>query len=263
MLTDMKKVLIKIGTKILTTPENKLDLNNLRRLVNDVSDLIFNYDMQCILVSSGSIICGSEALCITPYSIPEQQASASIGQLLLMKEYNHFFSHNMLKSGQILLTKDFIDDIEKKNNVKNTISKLLDFNIVPIINENDSVATDEIKFGDNDILASMVATLMDIDLFVILSDIDGIYDQNPNSFSNAKLLKQINNITNEDIEKASDSHDIRGKGGLKSKLMAAKLCMENGIDTIIANGRSTTKLSDTIKSKENCTWVKANNGNSL
>ncbi len=252
----MKRILIKIGTKILTTKENKLDLNNLRKLSNEISKLKITHKYQCIVVSSGSIISGSEALSVFPNSIPEKQASASIGQLLLLKEYSQFFGYNNIKIGQILLTKDFISNQTKQENVKNTILKLLDFNTIPIINENDSVATDEIQFGDNDILASIVAKFMNVDTFLILSDIDGVYDKNPLTNHDAKLIPQINNISQHDIDSALTQQDSKGKGGLKSKLMAAKYCMDNSIETIIANGRSNSSLYEIISSKKNCTVFK-------
>ena len=254
--TKMKKILIKIGTKILTTKENKLDLNNLRKLSNEISKLKITHKYQCIIVSSGAIISGSEYLGLNPTSIPEKQASASVGQLLLLKEYSHFFSYNNVQIGQILLTKDFIESNIKQDNVKNTISKLLDLNIVPIINENDSVATDEIQFGDNDILASIVAKLLNVDIFLMLSDINGVYDKNPTSHENSQLIPEISEITQEEINNASSQLDAKGKGGLKSKLIAAKFCMDNSIETILANGRSSTSIYEIISKKNNCTVFK-------
>lgn len=254
----MKKILIKIGTKILTTKENKLDLNNLRRLCNEISKLKVTHKFQCIIVSSGSIISGAEYLSLNPSTIQEKQASASVGQLLLLKEYSQFFGYNNINVGQILLTKDFVEKDTKLNNVKNTISKLLDLNVIPIINENDSVATDEIQFGDNDILASIVAKLLNVDIFLMLSDIDGVYDKNPISNENPKLIPKIENISQKDIDEASTEQDVKGKGGIKSKLIAAKYCIDNNIETILANGRSSSSIYEIISSKRNCTVFKAN-----
>ena len=236
--------------------KKELDLNNLRKLCNEISKLKITHKYQCIIVSSGAIISGSEFLNIYPSSIPEKQASASVGQLLLLKEYSHFFAYNNIQIGQILLTKDFVEDDTKQQNVINTITKLLELNVIPIINENDSVAIDEIQFGDNDILASMVAKLLKVDLFVMLSDIDGVYDKNPVSNETANLIPLINSINDKQILEASSEQDSRGKGGIKSKLIAARYCMEHNIETILANGRSTSSIYEIISSKKQCTVFK-------
>ena len=231
----MKRVIIKIGTKILTTPKNKLDLNNLRRLVCEISYLIKQHELECILVSSGSIISGAEELNITPTTMPEKQASASVGQLLLLNEYHQFFSQNSIKIGQILLTKDIFQDSTKKTNVLNTITALLKHNVMPIINENDTVAVDEIQFGDNDILTSTIAPLLNAELVVFLTDTSGVYDKNPMEHSDAKLIPVINHISDQDINEMPGSLDSKSKGGIKSKLISAKICYDNGIEAGIAN----------------------------
>ncbi|RAP29848.1 glutamate 5-kinase [Candidatus Marinamargulisbacteria bacterium SCGC AG-343-D04] len=251
----MKRIVIKIGSKLLTTESNKLDLNNLRTIVDGVSYLYHKKNIECILVSSGAITCGSEVLNISPKTIPQKQAAASIGQLLLLKEYGQFFGVNGINIGQILLTKDILDHGEKYKNAKNTINTLLKNTVIPIINENDSVAIDEIKFGDNDLLSSYVATLMEANLLVILTDQDGVYDKNPHQHSNARLLTLLHDIPSDMIDRASDALDSKGKGGIKSKLMAAKYCLEHNIPTIVANGKDSSILKKIINDKKGGTWI--------
>ena len=228
-------IVVKIGTKLLVTKHGKLDLNNLRQLSIQLSEAKKHFNV--ILVSSGSIISGAELLNITPETIPEKQAAAALGQILLMKEYSQFFEQNNTKVAQLLLTKDNLYDDVKKINVKNTIETLLQKNIIPIINENDTVATDEIQFGDNDILSSHVAFLMNASRYIILTDQDGIYTANPNDDKTAKLIPELISVTNEMISSAPSLVDTKGKGGIKSKLMAAQFTHKHGILTFIANGR--------------------------
>ena len=248
-----KRIIIKIGTKILTTPTNKLDLNNLRRLTQQIANLK-HQNTECIIVSSGSITSGSEALNITPISIPEKQAAASIGQPLLLHEYHQFFTQNNIQIGQILLTKDVLTDDTKKLNVRNTITTLLNHNIIPIINENDSVATDEIQFGDNDILASSVAKILNADLLAILTDADGLYNKNPLTHPDATLIRHLNSVGDDLITNADDALDSNSKGGMKSKLIATQTALNHNIETVIANGRSSLTLSEIIIEKKSGTW---------
>lgn len=251
----MKRIVIKIGSKLLTTKNNKLDLNNLRMLVEGVSYLINQKHCECIVVSSGSITCGSEALGIEALSISEKQAAASIGQPLLIKEYEQFFSINGLKIGQILLTKDIETHKEKSSNAKNTMETLLGKKVVPVINENDTVAIDEIQFGDNDILSSYVASLMNADALIMLTDQDGIYDQNPMLSDKAKLIETLNIIPEKMLNDASDALDSRGRGGIKSKLLAAKYCLDHDITAIVANGKNEGILKSIINNKKGGTWI--------
>ena len=174
---------------------------------------------------------------------------------MLLKEYHDFFNLNGIQVGQILLTKDVMDNDNKRNNVFNTISALISQGIIPIINENDSVATDEIQFGDNDLLASMVASIMSVDALIILTDQDGVYDHNPLTHPDAILLSHISEISQARIDEASDALDEKGKGGIKSKLMAAKRCLDVGILTIIANGNDPDILNKIITEKIGGTWI--------
>ncbi|RAP32861.1 glutamate 5-kinase [Candidatus Marinamargulisbacteria bacterium SCGC AG-410-N11] len=238
----METIVIKIGTNILTTPKGKLDLNNLRNLCNQIATL--KKDYKIIVVSSGAITCGSEYMNIKANSIPEKQAAAAIGQILLMKEYSLFFNPFSYQIGQILVTKDGLHDPKRKNNILNTIKKLVAQNIIPIINENDSVSTEEIQFGDNDELSSEVAILVKASKFIILSDINGVYDKNPHKHKNAKLLTTIKDINNKILNNSEGPSSKTSKGGMKSKIIAAKKASDHKITTIIANGRKENILID-------------------
>ena len=248
------RLLIKIGTKLLVTENGKLDLNNLRQLSRQISKAAELYDV--IVVSSGSIICGAEILNIIPKSIPEKQAAAAIGQILLMKEYTQFFEQNNKKVAQILLTKDSFIDQTKQSNVKNTISTLLDNEIIPVINENDTVATDEIQFGDNDILSSEVANLMKAQYYIILTDQDGVFTDNPETSNKAKLIETLTEVSDEMINNAPTILDGKEKGGIKSKLMAAKYAQINGILTFIANGRDQSIINKILNNEKVGTCIK-------
>lgn len=251
-----KKIVIKIGSKLLTTSEGKLDLNNLRQLCSQISSINHHFDI--IIVTSGSIVCGAETTGSSINTVPEKQAAAAIGQILLMKEYQYFFGQSNINIAQLLLTKDSFGDDIKKNNVKNTIDTLLNQGIVPIINENDTVATDEIQFGDNDFLSSNVAILIQAEKYIILTDQDGVYTENPNESTSAVLIEELNHITSELINKSPDTLDTKGRGGIKSKLMAVKLAQQHHIISYIANGRKPHIISDILTHQSGFTCIKPN-----
>lgn len=245
------KLIIKIGSNILTTNDSKLDLNNLRNLCNQIA-IIKQKGISVIIVTSGSIVCGAERLQLKPLSIQEKQASASVGQNLLLNEYNKFLEMKGIAVGQILLTKDGLENKNRVENAKNTIYKLLELGAIPIINENDTIAVEEIRFGDNDMLSAMVAVLVNADKLLMLTDIDGLYDKNPNLDKSAKLIETVKNI-DQKIEKiAGDAVSYKGTGGMVTKIQAAKLATENGIETIIANGRTENIITNIIFGKQKC-----------
>lgn len=245
----MKRVVIKIGTNILTTSDRKLDLNNLRNLVCQIGHLIRNKQCECIIVTSGSITCGSEVLSLHPETIQQKQASASVGQFLLMREYATFFSQFGIQVGQILLTRDAIENEDRRLNVQNTIQTLLSLGIVPIINENDSVSTEEIQFGDNDNLSSRVAVLAKADLLVILTDTEGLFTKNPKIDPNATLIEKVTEVDEDVISRADSATSDRSKGGMLTKVLAAQFATENGIETRIAFGRKPNVISDILDGK--------------
>lgn len=250
-LKNIKKMVIKIGSSSLTSKAGGLDKVSVKRFVNEVSSLI-KRGMEVIIVTSGAIAAGLENLNIKkkPEDITLLQAAASIGQVELMRLYSNLFLTSGLKIGQILLTHEDTTRREQYLNIKNTIKNLIGLNIVPVINENDSVAVDEIKFGDNDQLAALVAILAESDILIILTDIDGMYDKNPRIYSDAKLISYIDKI-NEDIEKAAGGiGSTYGIGGMESKIKAAKICSFSGIKTIIANSRRKNILNKIIAGED-------------
>jgi len=237
-LENIKRIVIKIGSSSLTIKEGGLDRTSIKKFVDEASSLVAK-GIEVIIVTSGAIAAGLESLKIKkkPEDITMLQAAASVGQVELMGTYSDLFLKNNLKTGQILLTHEDTTRRKQYLNIKNTIKNLIGLNIVPIINENDSVAVDEIKFGDNDQLAALVAILAEADTLIILTDIDGVYDKDPGIYSGARLIPYIDRI-NEDIEHAAGGiGSTYGIGGMKSKIKAAKICSFSGIKTIIANSR--------------------------
>ena len=236
----MRPIVIKIGTNVLTTEDGQLDLNTLRALTHQVADHIKTNKQPVVIVTSGAITCGSERMGLKPQSIPEKQAAASVGQILLMNEYATFFGQKGLQVGQILLTKDCIEDPIKNKNTQNTISTLFVQGVLPIINENDSVATDEIgvKFGDNDELSCKVAQLLNAQKLVILTDIDGVFTANPKKDAGAELIQRLESVSEAVFAQVDDIQNTRSRGGMTSKLTYAKLATESGIDVVIANGKA-------------------------
>ncbi len=246
-LKDIKRMVVKIGSSSLTSKKGGLDRASIAGLVNEVSSLIKG-GKEVIVVTSGAIAAGLESLNIRekPENLALLQAAASIGQVELMGLYSDLFSKNNIKIGQILLTHEDTTRREQYLNIKNTIKNLIDLNIVPVINENDSVAVDEIKFGDNDQLAALVAILAEADILVILTDIEGMYDKNPRIYSDARLLSHVDKI-NKDIEDAAGGiGSTYSIGGMQSKIKAAKICSFSDIKTIIASSKRKNVLGKII-----------------
>lgn len=248
---DIKKMIIKIGSSSLTTEKGKLDKTNIKKFVDEVSSLI-KKGIEIIIVTSGAIAAGLESLKISekPDDLALLQAAASIGQVELMSLYSDLFSKNNIKIGQILLTHEDTTRREQYLNIKNTIRNLINLKVIPVINENDSVALDEIKFGDNDRLAAMVAVLAEADILVILTDIEGMYDRDPRIYGDARLLSFIDSIDKDIEDAAGGIGSTYGIGGMQSKVKAAKICSFSGIGTIIACSRVENVL-DKIISGEN------------
>jgi len=231
------RTVIKIGSSLLTTGDS-LDESRIGVLGADISE-VHSMGNEVIVVSSGAVAAGMKKLGLKkrPSDIRHKQAAASVGQSTLMWAYEKSFSTHGKKVGQILLTRDAFYDRVRYINAKNTILTLLDYNIIPVINENDSVAVDEIKFGDNDQLASLVAGLVDADRLVILSDVDGLYTRDPRRYRGARLIPVVERITPEIEELSGGAGSIVGTGGMYSKLLAAKRAMQCGIRVNIINGK--------------------------
>jgi glutamate 5-kinase len=251
ILCNTKRIVIKIGTSTITHDTGKVNFSSIDKLARMISDLE-NQDKDVILVTSGAIGVGIDKLKLIerPKLIREKQAVASVGQCELMHIYSKFFSEYGHAVGQILLTRDVIEDDHRRQNVKNTFETLIGMGIVPIVNENDSVSVEEIKFGENDTLSAIVSKLVKADLLVILSDIDGFYDGDPRKNPEAKIVPVITEIT-ADIEKcAGGAGTKRGTGGMVTKLHAARIANAAGINMVIASGKDPIIVADIIDGAE-------------
>ncbi|MFH1387458.1 MAG: glutamate 5-kinase [bacterium] len=224
------KIVIKIGSSTLTTPQGNLDLSNLKRIASEAAKLI-KQKKQVLIVTSGAVITGAQKLKLgKPKNIPEKQAAAAVGQSTLVRQYEKAFERYGIHVAQVLLTKDSIADPERSVNTKNCIATLLNEKVVPIVNENDVVAIDEIKIGDNDNLAALTASLIGADLLIVLTDVDGFY-------LNSSVVPEIREITAEIKEAAGKPGSGVGTGGMTTKVQAAEICFASGIDMAIVNGR--------------------------
>ena len=238
--------LIKIGTTTLTTHDGQLDSDQLKNLVDQIGQELIKKRRDIMIVTSGAIACGSIALSLEPLSIPQKQASASVGQSLLMHHYTTLFKTYGCSVGQILLTKDCLQNPIRQLNICNTISTLLHQGAIPIINENDTIATDEIgeKFGDNDELSCKVAQLLHAKEMIILSDIDGVYTANPTTHADAKQLTHLDPLSTEWHSFIQDIPNTKSRGGMLSKLTHAVEAVQSGVSVVIANGRRPRVLTD-------------------
>ena len=239
ILQERNTVVIKIGTNLLAEKEKGINTDQIDIIAKSVSHLR-SLGKNVAIVSSGAIGAGVVALKLSerPKTIPEQQATAAIGQPLLMEAYENAFRKGRLSIAQILLTKDDFINRNRYVNAKNTFAALFDKGVVPIINENDTVAVEEIKFGDNDNLSAMVATLIEADILVVLSDVDGLYSDNPAHNSRAELVRIVEKVTPQIEHYARESKNELSTGGMVTKIQAAKRCVKAGIAMIIANGKN-------------------------
>ncbi|MGN0552174.1 MAG: glutamate 5-kinase [Oscillospiraceae bacterium] len=251
-IEDKKRIVIKIGSSTLTHNTGRLNIRRMENLVKIIAD-IQNSGKQVTLVSSGSIALGRSKLGINerPKETRLKQACAAVGQCELMYMYDKLFGQYNLTVAQLLLTKYSIEG-PRKQNIVNTMEELLSRGIIPIINENDTVAIDELELeiGENDSLGAYAAIIAKADLLIILSDIDGFYDSNPNTNPNAKLIPVVREINDEVRELAGDAVSGLGTGGMITKLNAAEIAMNGGIDMVILNGRKPGTLYDFFDGKQ-------------
>lgn len=238
ILRDSKRVVVKVGTSTLTHKTGMLNIRRIENLVKVLSDLK-NAGKEIVLVTSGAIGVGVGKLSLSkrPSDIPTKQACAAVGQSELMYVYDKLFSEYNHNAAQVLMTRDIVEIDERRKNVTNTLEKLLELSVIPIVNENDTVSTEEIEFGDNDTLSAIVGELVHADLLIILSDIDGLYDKNPD-LEGAKLIEEVNEISDEILALAGGRGSSLGTGGMITKLHAAEICFQNSIPMIIANGKN-------------------------
>ena len=239
-LQDAKRVVFKVGTSTLTYSGGGINIRRLEKFIKVLSDLK-NQGKEIILVTSGAIGIGMGKMGIKekPSATREKQALAAIGQCELMDFYAQLFSHYNHTVAQLLLTKDVVDNDVLKTNAINTFETLLKFGAIPIVNENDSISADQIEFGDNDTLSALVAKLTGADLLILLSDIDGLYDANPNENPDVKLIPLV-----------GDAGTSRGTGGMITKLTAATIANDAGIDMYIMNGADPEIIYDLLDGKE-------------
>ena len=253
ILKDKKRIVIKIGSSSLTHPETgALNLTKLEVLVREISDL-HNMGKDVIVVSSGAIAVGRRAAGLghRPSETKEKQACAAIGQARLMMIYQKLFSEYNQLAAQILMTKRTVMDNLSRFNALNNFQELLKLGAIPIVNENDTVSTYEMQFGDNDTLSAIVAALIDADLLLLLSDIDGLFTDDPNSNPNAELIHVVEKLDDHLLKmgKSTSTSDV-GTGGMASKLTAAKLASAAGTDMVIANGEDFRNIHRVIEGQD-------------
>ena len=238
-----QRIVVKVGTSTLTHDSGNLDLRSMEHLVRTLSDLS-GMGHEIILVTSGAIAVGTAKLGLSerPRELRMKQATAAVGQCRMMHLYDKLFSEYNRSMAQILLTGDDVEEEDRAEHLRGTFSALMEMGVIPVVNENDSVSSAEIEtghhkvLGDNDTLSAIVAKLCKADLLVLLSDIDGLYDADPKTHPNAKLLHHVEELTPEIYEMAGGAGSWRGTGGMATKLAAARIAMEAGCDMVITNG---------------------------
>ena len=255
--TQRLRIVVKVGTSSLTHDTGRLNLHNMDLLARTLSDLE-GMGHEIVLVSSGAIGVGATKLGLKerPKELRMKQAAAAVGQCRMMHIYDKFFSEYNRSMAQILLTGDDVEDPDRADHLRSTFSALLEMGVIPVVNENDSVSSAEIEtgnhkvLGDNDTLSAIVAELCRADLLVLLSDIDGLYDADPKTHPEAKLLHQVTELTPEILEMAGGAGSWRGTGGMATKLSAARIAMEAGCDMVITNGKRMEDLYGIAEGKD-------------
>lgn len=245
-----RRIVIKVGTSTLTHPTGQTNLRRMAELARVISDLL-NAGSEVVLVSSGAIGVGAGKLGLRgrPGDTPGRQAAASVGQCELMFIYDKLFGEYGHTVAQLLVTKSDFDDEERRGNLLNTFERLLEYGALPVVNENDSVAVEEIVYGDNDCLSAHVARLLGADLLIILTDCEGLYDRDPGRHADARLIPVVAAVTPEIEAQAGGAGSALGTGGMLTKLHAARIAAGAGIDTVVAAGEPMTNLYDILDGK--------------
>ncbi len=251
LLKSVKRVVIKIGSRVLTDDEGALDMAVLGRICTDIG-LLREHGQQVVVVSSGAIAAGRSELGLPgrPKTIPQKQAAAAIGQMRLMRAYEEALAPHGLKAAQLLLTSEDLGSRQRFLNARATIDALLGFGIIPVINENDTVVVDEIKFGDNDNLSALVTNVAESDLLLILTDVEGLYSADPGVNPEARLIPLVQGITRELERAAGGSASSVGTGGMSTKVAAAKKAGRNGVATILIDGKRTGIIAAAMHGEE-------------
>ncbi len=242
-MKPVKRIVVKVGTSTLTYETGKTNIRRMMKLCSVLADL-HNAGLDVVLVTSGAIGVGVGKLGLSekPQDIPGRQAAACVGQTELMFMYDKFFSEYGQKIGQLLVTKSDFEQPERRENLSNAFQKLFEYGAIPVVNENDSVATEEIVYGDNDSLSAIVAVLTGADLLVILTDIDGLFDANPHEDPDARLIPVVETITPEIEALCGGAGTSRGTGGMLTKVHAAKTATAAGIPVVVMNGSAPQDL---------------------
>lgn len=246
-LGEARRIVVKVGTTTLTHSTGKLNLQRIEKLVRELSDLA-NQGKQIILVSSGAVGAGMARLGLKerPRTMPEIQAAAAVGQGILMHTYEKLFGEYSQLVAQVLLTREDSVKRSRFTNSRNTFMTLLAMGVIPVVNENDAVAVDELKIGDNDTLSAMVASIVEADLLIILSDIEGLYTANPQADPAATLIPEVGDITPEIESLAGGPGSAKGTGGMQTKIQAAKIAVNSGVAMVIASGARDGVVSDIL-----------------
>jgi len=255
VLTACKRVAVKIGSSLVASPNGGLRLDRIGRLAEEFGRLQAQ-NRQLVLVSSGAIVAGISHLALNSYpqEVPLQQAAAAVGQSRLMRAYEMAFEESGHKIAQILLTHQDLADRRRFLNARHTLTTLLKLGVIPIINENDTVSIEEIRFGDNDTLAGQIAHLVDADLLVILSDVNGLYEEDPHLNPSAKLIPMVPTITKQIANLAGASRTKSSRGGMVTKIQAAKQAGRFGVPTLLLNGETPNALAQALEGNSNGTF---------
>jgi glutamate 5-kinase len=258
-LKNKFRIVIKVGTSTVSFENGKMNFTRLEKLTMVLSDII-NSGKEVVLVSSGAIGVGAGRLKMEgpPGGLVAKQALAAIGQAELIRIYQKFFDEYNQMVAQVLLTRDGLDDDVRAMNARNTLNELLRMKIIPIVNENDTVSTAELQFGDNDTLSANVAALIGADLLIILSDIDGLFTGDPRNGEAAEIIRTVTEITPAIENYAEGSTSSFTKGGMKTKINAAKICMSNSVDMVIINGSDPATIHSVFSGEETGTYFIAN-----
>jgi len=263
-LKNKKKIVVKVGTSTLAYDNGKMNLQRMEKLVRVLADL-HNSGREVVLVSSGAVGMGIGMIGLNgkPTDLVKKQALAAIGQVGLLRLYQKFFDEYNKTVAQVLLTKDGIENSLRRKNARNTINELIDMGIIPVVNENDTVSTDEIEFGDNDTLSAAVATLIHADLLLILTNTDGVFTADPHIHRSAqkvpKVMKASDDLKDVDLEGSSKL----GSGGMVSKIAAAELCREHNVDVVIADGSEPSTIIEVLEGKDLGTFFVSDATNQL
>ena len=247
---SVRRVVIKVGTSTLAPDGGAIDIEYARSLVGQVCD-VKRAGVQPLIVTSGAISAGVTRLCLDarPTDMPSLQAAASVGQVALVECYAALFAECGVTIGQVLLTRHDTGNREAYLHARDTLERLLELGAVPVVNENDTVAVDEIRFGDNDTLAALVATMVGADLVVLLSDIEGLYDADPRASDEARLLDTVDELTDDLIAAAGGSGTAQGSGGMATKVEAARVLMKAGIPLVVCDGRREDVVRDAVEGR--------------